>query len=166
MVQTIAAWLVSRPQNAILWLAATYILFLPLAGIFSGAVIVLLVLHQGLRRAMMQALFAAAVLALIALLTGGAAPQTALVVLLNWLPAFALAALLGHWRSLTLTLQASVMVALAGGYLLSKGKASAAPVAEAEDSQPGIPPEIFVSLDGSCGTMERDLVATSKTRPR
>ena len=114
MVQPIAAWLVSRPQNAILGLAATYVLFLPLAGVFSGAVIVLLVLHHGVRRATMQALIAAAVLALIALLTGGTAPPTALLALLNWLPAFVLAALLGNWRSLTLTLQVSVVVALAG----------------------------------------------------
>jgi hypothetical protein len=127
VVQPIATWLVSRPQNAILALAATYILLLPLAGIFSGAVIVLLVLHHGLRKAMAQALVAASVLALIALLTGGSAPQTALVALLNWLPAYALAALLGHWRSLTLTLQVSVIVALAGllGFYVVLGDPSA-----------------------------------------
>ena len=113
-MQPLAAWLISRPQNAILGLAATYILFLPLAGIFSGAVMVLLVLHHGVRRAMMQALIAAAVLALIGLLTGGSAPAMALAALLSWLPAFVLAALLGNWRSLTLTLQVSVIVALAG----------------------------------------------------
>ena len=112
-MQPIAAWLVSRPQNAILGLAATYILFLPLAGIFSGAVIVLVVLHNGARRALMQALLAAAVLALMALLSGSSAPQMATAALLNWMPAFVLAALLGHQRSLTLTLQVSVIVALA-----------------------------------------------------
>jgi hypothetical protein len=114
VVKPIAEWLVSRPQNAVLGLAATYILFLPLAGIISGAVIVLLVLHQGLRRATIQALFAAALLGLIALLTGGSAPQSALVALVNWLPAYVLAALLGRWQSLTLTLQVSVIVAVAG----------------------------------------------------
>jgi len=113
-VQPIAAWLISRPQNAILGLAATYILFLPLAGIFSGAVMVLLVLHHGVRRALTQALLAAAVLALMALLTGGSAPNMALAALLNWMPAVVLAALLGNWRSLTLTLQVSVIVALTG----------------------------------------------------
>jgi len=113
-VQPIAAWLISRPQNAILGLAATYILFLPLAGIFSGAVMVLLVLHHGVRRALTQALLAAIVLALMALLTGGSAPNMALAALLNWMPAVVLAALLGNWRSLTLTLQVSVIVALTG----------------------------------------------------
>ena len=113
-MQPIAAWLISRPQNAILGLAATYILFLPLAGIFSGAVVVLLVLHHGVRRAMMYALLAAAVLALMALLSGGSAPQIAFAALMSWLPAYVLAALLGNWRSLTLTLQVSVIAASAG----------------------------------------------------
>ncbi len=112
-MQPIAAWLVGRPQNAILGLAATYILFLPLAGIFSGAVIVLLVLHHGARRALTEALLAAAVLALMALLSGSSAAQMAIAALINWLPAYFLAALLGHWRSLTLTLQVAVIVALA-----------------------------------------------------
>ena len=112
-MQPIAAWLVGRPQNAVLGLAATYILFLPLAGIFSGAVIVLLVLHHGARRALTQALLAAAVLALMALLSGSSAAQMATAALLNWMPAYVLAALLGHWRSLTLTLQVAVIVALA-----------------------------------------------------
>ena len=113
-MQPIAAWLISRPQNAILGLAATYILFLPLAGIFSGAVVVLLVLHHGVRRAMMYALLAAAVLALMALLSGGSAPQIAFAALMSWLPAYVLAALLGNWRSLTLTLQVSVIAASVG----------------------------------------------------
>ena len=113
-MQPIAAWLISRPQNAILGLAATYVLFLPLAGIFSGAVMVLLVLHHGVRRAMMYALLAAAVLALMALLSGGLAPQMAFAALMSWLPAYVLAALLGKWRSLTLTLQVSVIAASVG----------------------------------------------------
>jgi len=113
-VQPIAAWLISRPQNAVLGLAATYVLFLPLAGIFSGAVMVLLVLHHGVRRALTQALAAAAVLALLALLSGGSAAAMAFAALMSWMPAFVLAALLGNSRSLTLTLQVSVIVALAG----------------------------------------------------
>ena len=113
-MQPIAAWLVRHPQNAVLGLAATYILFLPLAGIFSGAVMVLLVLHHGERRALTQALLAAAILALMALLAGGSAPQMALAASMTWMPAFVLAALLGKWRSLTLALQASVIVALVG----------------------------------------------------
>jgi hypothetical protein len=75
---------------------------------------VLLVLHHGVRRAMMYALLAAAVLALMALLSGGSAPQMAFAALMSWLPAYVLAALLGNWRSLTLTLQVSVIAASVG----------------------------------------------------
>ncbi len=114
MLQPIANWLVSRPHNAILGLAASYIVFLPLAGIFSGAVIVLLALQHGARKALVLAVIAAAVLALLALLTGGSAPQAALAALMNWLPAYVLAALLGNWRSLTLILQVAAIIASAG----------------------------------------------------
>ena len=113
-MKSIAAWLVRRPQNAILGLAATYILFLPLAGIFCGAVVTLLVLQHGARRAATQVLIAAAVLAVLALVSGGSAPQMALAALANWVPAFVLAALMRQWRSLTLTLQVSAIVAMAG----------------------------------------------------
>ena len=113
-MKSIAAWLVRRPQNAILGLAATYILFLPLAGIFCGAVVTLLVLQHGARRAATQVLITAAVLAALALVSGGSAPQMALAALANWVPAFVLAALMRQWRSLTLTLQVSAIVAMAG----------------------------------------------------
>jgi len=113
-VRQVAAWLVSRPSNAVLGLTASYILFLPLAGMLSGAVIVLLVLEQGPRRALVSALFAALVLALMSLLSGGSAAALATAALLNWTPSFLLAMALGRWRSLTLTVQVSVIVALLG----------------------------------------------------
>ena len=126
-MKSIAAWLIRRPHNAILGLAATYILFLPLAGIFCGAVITLLVLQHGVRRAAAQALIAAAVLAMLALIAGGSAPQMALAALANWLPAFVMAALMRQWRSLTLTLQVSAIVAMAGllGFYLALGDPAA-----------------------------------------
>ena len=112
-MQRIAVWLVSRPLNAVLGLVATYILLPPLAGVFSGAVIVLLVLQHGPRRAMVEAVLAIALLALMALLSGGSATAMALAPSLTWLPAFTLAVALRHWRSLALTMQVSVIVALA-----------------------------------------------------
>jgi hypothetical protein len=111
-LQPLAAWLVSRPQNAVLGLAATYVLFLPLASVFSGAVVVLLVLAHGPRKALFETAVAAVVLALMALLSGSSAMAMTMAALLTWLPAFVLAAALGHWRSLTLTMQVSVIVAL------------------------------------------------------
>ena len=61
---------------------------------------------------MTEALLAAAVLAMMALLSGSSGAHMAMAALINWMPVFILAALLGHWRSLTLTLQVSVIVAL------------------------------------------------------
>jgi len=112
-VQPIATWLVSRPLNAVLGLAATYILIMPLAGVFSGAVVVLLVLAHGPRTALVETGLAAALLALMALLSGSSAMAMAMAAMLTWLPAFVLALSLGRWRSLTLTMQASAIVALA-----------------------------------------------------
>jgi len=111
-VQPIAAWLVGRPLNAILGLAATYILFLPLASVFSGAVVALLVLRHGPRTALVEAALAAAVLATMALLSGSSAMAMIMAALLTWTPAYVLATALGHWRSLALTMQVSVIVAL------------------------------------------------------
>lgn len=47
-MRPIAAWLVARPQNAIIGLAGT--LLLPFAQIISGTVMALLVLKQGDRK--------------------------------------------------------------------------------------------------------------------
>lgn len=120
-MQPIAAWLVRRPQNAILGLATIYILFLPLASVFSGAVVVLIVLQHGVRKALIESVLAAALLALMGLIAGTSAVQMAMAALLTWLPAFVLAMALGRWRSLTLTMQASAIAALAallGFYLV------------------------------------------------
>ena len=109
-MQPIAAWLVARPQNSVLGLAAS--LLLPFAQIFSGAVMVLMVLQLGVRRATVSALAAAAILSLIALLVGSPVAQMLANAVMTWLPALALAALMYRWRSLTLTLQVSAIVAM------------------------------------------------------
>ena len=109
-MQTIAAWLVARPQNAILGLAAT--LMLPFAQLFSGAVMALLVLHQGPARSALQAIIASALLIVISLIVKTSAIQILANGLVTWLPVLLLASLLRHWRSLALTLQVSVIAAV------------------------------------------------------
>jgi len=108
-VQPLASWLVARPQNAVLALALT--LVLPVLQILSGIIMVLLVLKQGVRLAAIEGAAAAALLLLIAMVTGLAPAQTLVAVLTTWLPAIALAGTLQATRSLTLTLQISVLVA-------------------------------------------------------
>ena len=109
-MQALASWLVLRPQHAVLGLAVT--LLLPAPQLTSGVIMVLLVLAQGTRLAVIEALIAAAVLLTVAVLFGVAiAPMTALMVG-TWVPVLLLAMLLLGARSLTLTMQVSVIVAV------------------------------------------------------
>ena len=110
-MQALAAWLVARPQNAILALAAT--LLLPVLQVLSGIFMVLLVLRQGVRLAIVEGAIAGVLLGLIALLAGAPVMQVAVGALTTWLPAILLAVTLRVTRSLALTLQVSALVAVA-----------------------------------------------------
>ena len=108
-MQPLAAWLVARPQNAVMALAVT--LSLPVLHVFSGIFMVLMVLRQGLRLAVIEGLVAGALLALVYLLSGISVLEVVVAVLTTWLPAVLLAIALQSTRSLALTLQLSALVA-------------------------------------------------------
>lgn len=108
-MQPLAAWLVARPQNAVIALAAT--LLLPLLQMVSGVIMVLLVLKQGARTAVLEAAVAGVILALVALVTGSPLLQILVAALSTWGPAIMLGLMLQATRSLTLTLQVSVLIA-------------------------------------------------------
>ena len=108
-MQPVVAWLLARPQNAVLGLAAT--LLLPVLQVLSGIIMVLLVLKQGVRTAIVEGAFAAVLLAVVSLLVGAPVMQVLVGVLTTWLPAILLAVVLQVTRSLALTLQVSVLVA-------------------------------------------------------
>lgn len=108
-MQALVVWLVARPQNAVLALAAT--LLLPVLQILSGIIMVLLVLRHGVRVAVLEGLGAGALLALVALIVGASIPEIVITVLITWVPALFLASVLRATRSLILTLQVSVIVA-------------------------------------------------------
>ncbi len=110
-VKTIAKWLVARPHNAVLGLAVT--LLLPAPQLTSGAIMVLLVLAQGTRLAVLEAFVAAAILAVTSLILGGTLTSVMILMAGTWVPVMLLALLLVTMRSLTLTLQVSVIVAVA-----------------------------------------------------
>jgi hypothetical protein len=105
----LAAWLVARPHNAVLGLAAT--LLLPVLQIFSGIIMVLLVLKHGVRLAVIEAAIAAAVLIVVALVASVPAIQVVSAVVSIWLPAVLIGVALHVTRSVTLTMQVSVLVA-------------------------------------------------------
>lgn len=109
-MRPIAAWLVARPQNAIIGLAGT--LLLPFAQIISGTVMALLVLKQGTAPATVQGVIAIAILTVSSLIISAPVSQVLANALVIWLPVMLLAALMRNGRSLTLTLQASVLAAI------------------------------------------------------
>jgi hypothetical protein len=110
-VHAIAKWLVARPHNGVLGLAVT--LLLPAPQLTSGAIMVLLVLAQGTRLAVIEAFVAAAILAATSVLLGGTLTSVMVLMAGTWVPVMLLALLLVTMRSLTLTLQVSVIVAVA-----------------------------------------------------
>lgn len=107
----LAAWLVARPQNAVIALAAT--LLLPILQIVSGIIMVLLVLRQGVRLAVIEGAVAGALLLLVAMVAGAPVSQVVGAVASTWLPAVLFALALQVSRSLTLTLQLSALLATA-----------------------------------------------------
>lgn len=118
-MQALASWLVLRPQNAVLGLAVT--LLLPAPQLTSGVIMVLLVLAQGTRLAVIEALIAAAVLLTVSLLFGVSIVSMTALIVGTWVPVLLLAILLLGARSLTLTMQVSVIVtvvALLGFYVV------------------------------------------------
>ncbi len=110
-MQPLAAWLVARPQNAVLGLAAT--LLLPVLQIISGIIMVLLVLKQGARLAVIEGAAAGALLLLVALIAGAPVAPVLSAILSIWVPAVLFGIVLQLTRSLTLTLQVSALLATA-----------------------------------------------------
>lgn len=109
-MRAIASWLVARPRNAVLGLAAT--LLLPFAQVISGTLMALLVLQQGASLSAVQGLAAAVILALVSLLVSAPVAQVLANALTAWLPVILLTALMRNTRSMALALQLAAVVAL------------------------------------------------------
>jgi hypothetical protein len=110
-LQPVAAWLVARPLNGILALALT--MLLPLSPVLSGLVMAHLVFANGVRVPVLQGIVAGASLAVFAVLLQASVGQIVASAIAWWLPVFVIAALARQWRSTTLALQVSAIVAIA-----------------------------------------------------
>jgi len=110
-VQPIAVWLVARPERAVFVLIATFLL--PITQILGSAILVLLVLSRGLLRAAIIAGTTFAAILVLTLVSAMPVSQLIQVALTIWLPGMALALTLQRMRSLTLLLQATVLLAIA-----------------------------------------------------
>ena len=109
-MQSLAVWLVARPQNAVLGLAVT--LLLPAPQLTSGVIMALLVLAQGTRLAVIEASAAAALLLAVSLIFGVSAASILTLMAGTWLPVLMLVLFLTNTRSLALTMQVSVILAV------------------------------------------------------
>ena len=110
-MHAIARWLVARPHNAVLGLAVTVLM--PAPQLISGAVVALLILAKGASRVAIEMVAVTAVLAVASLILGGALTSVVVLVVGAWGPVILLAMLLTAMRSLTLTMQVSVIGAVA-----------------------------------------------------
>ena len=113
-MQALAAWLLAKPQNAVLGLAVTLLIPWVPPQLSSGVILGLLVVAQGPRMAVILALAAAALMIVVSLAFGVSVASIVVLAAAAWLPVLLLAMLLVTTRSLTLTLQVSVILAVVG----------------------------------------------------
>ena len=95
-------------------------LLLPAPQLTSGVIMVLLVLAQGIQRAVLEALAAASLLVVVSWLFGVSVASIVALMAGTWVPVAILAMLLVRTRSLALTMQVTVIVAvvaMAGFYV-------------------------------------------------
>ncbi|HNP34938.1 MAG TPA: DUF2232 domain-containing protein [Woeseiaceae bacterium] len=111
-MQAMATWLVARPLHSILALAAT--ISLAWFSFLSAVVLILLLLQKGVQTAAVYAVIAGALVTLVGLVVGLSPANVISQALPIWLPALLLGAILRVTRSLTLTLQLSFIIAIAG----------------------------------------------------
>lgn len=110
-MQAVATWLVARPLNAVLALAATISLLW--FSFLSGVVLILLMLQKGPRTAAVYAAFAVVLTLVFGQVAGVPAKLLIQQMLSIWLPAMLLGTILIATRSLTLTLQVAFIIAVA-----------------------------------------------------
>ncbi len=119
-MQPLAAWLVARPLNGGLGLVLSLILPMMTAAtsglgpVAGGVAMAYLVFANGVSLAVIQGVAAAIVLGVLAALLKASAVQVVATAVLIWVPAASLAALARRLKSLTLTLQVSVILAMVG----------------------------------------------------
>ena len=109
---SVAAWLLARPQNTVF--ALVIAMLAPGLAMLSGAILLLVALQQGLQKAAIVAGLAVAILVAVALAVGSAPLQALVQIGSLWLPILGLSAVLRSTRSLTLTLQLSVILVIVG----------------------------------------------------
>jgi hypothetical protein len=112
-VAKFAAWVVARRLRRVSCI--TLVFLLPLVGFVSAAVVVLATNVKGPREALIDCLLALAALSVLMLLAGGGIVTLEITAaLVIWCTSVGLAFLVGHYGSLTLAMQAAVLLSVLG----------------------------------------------------
>ena len=109
---SVAVWLLARPQNTVFALVVA--MLVPGLAMVSGAILLLVVLQQNVHKASLAAVLAGSILVAVALGLGSPPLQAFFQVALLWVPILGLAVVMRSTRSLTLTLQLSVIMVVVG----------------------------------------------------
>ncbi len=112
-MRDVAAWLVARPQNAVMVLSISVLI--PILQPLGGVVLVFLVVAKGQSVALRYAAIAAALTSLVMVISGVSVAAILPIFAISWLPLYLLALLLQASKSFVLTVQASVIVATLAG---------------------------------------------------
>ena len=108
-----AAWVVAHRLRRVSFITALFLL--PLLGFISAAVVVLVASVKGPREASIDCLLALVVLSVVLSLAGaGIATVEITTALVVWCTSIGLGFLVGHYRSLTLAMQAAVLLSVLG----------------------------------------------------
>lgn len=113
-MQALAAWLLAKPQNAVLGLSLTLLIPWVPPQLSAGTILSLLVVGLGPRLAVIEALAAVALMIALSLVFGVPIASIIALTTMAWVPVVLLAILLLVTRSLTLTMQVSVILAIVG----------------------------------------------------
>lgn len=115
-MQAVAAWIVGRTLNSILALAAT--ISLAWFSFLSGVVVVLLLLKKGLQQTAISITGAAVLMVVVGVISQVPLATILVGAFAIWIPALLLGTVLVRTRSLTLTLQISVLIAVLATVLI------------------------------------------------
>ncbi|HET9679747.1 MAG TPA: hypothetical protein VFP95_04190 [Gammaproteobacteria bacterium] len=111
-MRTALKWIAANSWNAIVVTAALGLL--PLLQVFSGGVVALKTLRQGLMQGLAVASSAALIVGVLAWLTGQSPISMGIAVLMLWLPVLGLAELLRRSASLALVIQVATLLGFFG----------------------------------------------------
>ena len=112
MRASFSRWLIQRRALRVALIAG--VLPLGFLGIFSAAIVVLVAVFKGWQEALVDCAMALLILAVVTLIAGGGVIEVVMSAALTWLVAIGLGGLTGVYASLSLSIQAAIVIGVLG----------------------------------------------------